>query len=561
MRYYIWVIFLCVVLLVSLIYPAQRVLAAAGPEAYWKFDDGSGTAPVDSSGNNITGAFTTVHPTWSTDVPSAITFSDPYSLDFTGNHDGVTFSWPSALNFGSTDPRSFSFWYKPVADGETDSGEYDRIISWSSDQFEIAGTTAGSSNHTISYYDGNWNSTSLTLTLGTWYHITFTYDGSTAKFYIGNDLKDSHSLGGRSLSGTMAIGTRASTNDEGINGRIDDVRVYNYALDSSQISNLTGGSNDPDSAPATPTPTPSPTSTPGPTSTPTNTPAPTVAASSSSSSTTSSSCVPATIHSTPNLYEVDTEQTSARLYFTPASGADGYTVSYGTTTSADQYAVSFGNGDQSGAVSYTVNGLQNGVTYYFKVKGTKSCSSSDWSSVVATAKKESSNSILSNVVHAFSPTKKIDVVKSQVSVVSPTPTSQLLARPTLTPAQPSGVSLDVKVLGADNKPVAGVSVTLHSKVQIAKTDTKGIAHFTNVEKGSHRVLLAYNGYTGEQRLSIDGSKKEQALTMQVKLTSGLAWGWVTVIVGVFAVIIGLLIWLLLKKRKKDQGFKQVSSKR
>jgi hypothetical protein len=58
--------------------PVQAALVG-----HWKFDDGSGTAPTDSSGNNITGAFNgSTQPTWSTDVPS-VSFSNPYSLSFT----------------------------------------------------------------------------------------------------------------------------------------------------------------------------------------------------------------------------------------------------------------------------------------------------------------------------------------------------------------------------------------------------------------------------------------------------------------------------------------------
>lgn len=252
--------FVCVVTIIYPILTPYLAYAAADPIAHWKFDDGSGTSPIDSSTNSITASFNSPNPTWSTDVPSSITFTNPYSLDFTGNHDGVLVSWPSGLNFASTAPRSFSFWYKPVANGESD-GTMARIISWTSDQFEISGTDGSSSTHRIAYYDGSWHSTNITLTLGTWYHITFTYDGTTAKFYVDDSLEDSHSLAGRALSGTMGIGTRVQSNNEGINGKIDDVRVYNYALDATQVSNLTSGSNNPDGDP-TPTPTPSPTPTP-----------------------------------------------------------------------------------------------------------------------------------------------------------------------------------------------------------------------------------------------------------------------------------------------------------
>lgn len=233
------------------------VSAATSPIAHWKFDDGSGTAPVDSSGNNITGSFNgSTQPTWSTDVPS-VSFSDPYSLSFTGTGDGVLFNWPASLNMNATDPRSFSFWFKPTAAGEN-SGNYSRLVSWTSDRFEIAGSDADYQNNKLSFYDGvNWRSTNYTLSLNTWYQITFTFDGSIERLFIAGTEQFATSTTNNALSGVLGIGTRVNNtpNNEGINGLIDDVRIYNTALSSSQISNLTNGSNDPDSAPDTTAPT------------------------------------------------------------------------------------------------------------------------------------------------------------------------------------------------------------------------------------------------------------------------------------------------------------------
>ncbi len=252
MRVRVFVVFqvlffsLCVFLL-----PAHRAAAATTPIAWWKFDDGSGTTPVDSSSNNITGSFTTVHPTWSTDVPS-VSFSDPYSLDFTGTGDGVHFSWPSGLNMAATDPRTFSVWFKPIGDGETSGSSYDRIYSWTSDAFEVAGNFGSPSVHEIAFYDGSWEDTGFALTPGTWYHITFTFDGQSEYLYVGDVQKYAASTTARALSGTFAVGTRVQGPDnEGINGRIDDVRIYNSALSASQIANLTAGSSDPDTPPDT----------------------------------------------------------------------------------------------------------------------------------------------------------------------------------------------------------------------------------------------------------------------------------------------------------------------
>ncbi len=222
--------------------------ATAAPIAHWRFDEGTGTSVYDEGVRTVTGSFMTPNPTWTTDV-APVSFTNPYALKFESTGDGVQFAWPSALNFTGTAERSFSFWYKPTANGETASGNYDRIMSWSGDAFEIAGTLGNVAVHRLAFYDGSWRDTGYDLTPGNWYNITFTYDGSSVKLFVSGVQKFSGSSGGRDINGTLYIGVR-HTGDEGINGIIDDVRMFDYALTSDQINNIVAGSDNPDAAPA-----------------------------------------------------------------------------------------------------------------------------------------------------------------------------------------------------------------------------------------------------------------------------------------------------------------------
>jgi hypothetical protein len=88
------------------------------------------------------------------------------------------------------------------------------------------------------------------------------------------------------------------------------------------------------------------------------------------------------------------------------------------------------------------------------------------------------------------------------------------------------------------------------------SDKNGIARFSNVEKGDHKVLLAYDGYTGSQKLNFDGKKKQQILTMQIKLTGGIPWIWFFVITGVLLGVIIYLLVILFRKKKKEDGLKR-----
>lgn len=281
------------------------------------------------------------------------------------------------------------------------------------------------------------------------------------------------------------------------------------------------------------------------------------ASSSSASSSSSSSANPGVSCTSvssggPNLYEIDPSSSSVTLYFIPISNADTYSISYGQKTSADTYSASLSDSDHSGAVKYAINSLDSNTTYYFKVRGANGCSSSSWSNVMAsTTKSTNSNTadIVSNIASTsqtvFAPSKKLDIVSSKLTDnVTPTPAHSVPH------SDVSRTSLDVKVLGIDNKPLAGVLVTLHSNVQTAKTDAQGIARFANVEKGNHKVILAYNGYTGDQALTVDGNKKSQTLTMQVKLSNGPPWGVFFGITAVLICVIVMLVFIIFKRNKK-----------
>ncbi len=234
--------------LITCVLPLQVARAAGEPVAHWRLDEGTGTSVFDEGPRTVTGSFMTPNPTWTTDV-APVSFSNPYALKFESTGDGVQFAWPSALNFTGTEERSFSFWYKPTADGETAAGNYDRIMSWTGDAFEIAGTYGNVAVHRLAFYDGSWRDTGYDLTVGTWYNITFTYDGTNVKLYVAGVEKFSGTSGGRDIGDTLYIGVR-HTGDEGINGIIDDIRIFDYALTTDQINNIVAGSDNPNAAPA-----------------------------------------------------------------------------------------------------------------------------------------------------------------------------------------------------------------------------------------------------------------------------------------------------------------------
>ncbi len=77
----------------------------------------------------------------------------------------------------------------------------------------------------------------------TWYHLVGTYDGNTLKFYLNSSLIDEleHQGGISYGNNNLFIGANGyylANPDHYMNGKIDDIRVYNRALSETEIDDL-----------------------------------------------------------------------------------------------------------------------------------------------------------------------------------------------------------------------------------------------------------------------------------------------------------------------------------
>jgi hypothetical protein len=78
------------------------------------------------------------------------------------------------------------------------------------------------------------------LNLDEWFHIAGTYDGDSVKLYINGQLDQEDSTGGSDIlqddSNDLSIGNATDINDRAFLGRIDDVRIYDYALNALEVA-------------------------------------------------------------------------------------------------------------------------------------------------------------------------------------------------------------------------------------------------------------------------------------------------------------------------------------
>jgi hypothetical protein len=88
--------------------------------------------------------------------------------------------------------------------------------------------------------------------------------------------------------------------------------------------------------------------------------------------------------SAPVLFQISAIKDKATLYYAPPADSEtGYTISYGSSSDADMYNVTFPYTDKSGAISYTINYLSPNITYYFKVRANNDCMPGLWSKILS----------------------------------------------------------------------------------------------------------------------------------------------------------------------------------
>ncbi len=197
---------------------------APGPVAHWSFDEGSGALAQDKSGNGYTGTITGA--TWTNGKYGK-------GLNFAAtNKVAATLSQPNGLAQNLT----YEAWIRlNDLSGSTQNNHY-TIVRKENPHFTFL--YRGGASSLAVYYGTFFQGNSVTWTAKTWYHVAFTYDGSTQQY---NFYRDGINIG----SGTVALGTYSASTSihnlgyyadgEGMRGQMDDVRVYRYARTPDQI--------------------------------------------------------------------------------------------------------------------------------------------------------------------------------------------------------------------------------------------------------------------------------------------------------------------------------------
>ena len=209
---------------------ASATVTAAPPVglvAAYGFDEGTGTAVADASGNGNNG--TAAGPTWTIGKFGS-------ALAFDGVNDWVTV--PDSSSLDVTTAMTVEAWVLPTALGaiwrtvalKEGSGNYTYAL------YASTGTSRPSGNAVTGGSDHDLRGPA-TLGLDNWVHLATTYDGANLRLYVGGALVATQAASGSITvsSGVLRIGGTSVFANEFFAGRIDELRIYNRALTQAQI--------------------------------------------------------------------------------------------------------------------------------------------------------------------------------------------------------------------------------------------------------------------------------------------------------------------------------------
>ncbi|MDD2822453.1 MAG: DUF2341 domain-containing protein [Candidatus Daviesbacteria bacterium] len=208
--------------------------SCVAPVAEWKLEEGSGISAYDTSGNGSTGTLTNT-PVWTNGkYGKALNFSGTSFINVTDSNNlspaSNTFSVGAWIYLNSTGS------YQTIVSKDSDAANGGREYFLYIDISNVVVFGASTNGNDMPAVVGL-----STLSAGRWYYIEAVLSGSNQMIYVNGKLDNSANWGGSSIPNTntaLNIGRRntAPVTKAQMDGKIDDVRLYNYAHTPAQIA-------------------------------------------------------------------------------------------------------------------------------------------------------------------------------------------------------------------------------------------------------------------------------------------------------------------------------------
>ena len=203
-----------------------------GLRARWEFEEGSGSAVADSSGNGYNASMAGGTYSWTNSVSAPSSTWGAF-----GGYGGAGVS----SDLGITTTVSISAWVQASGAPTT----WDGIVGKTSTFSDGYGLYFMDDGNVYFFVQSNSYKASMALTQTNWNHVVGTYDGSTIRIYVNGVEGTSYSLSSGNLASgatSFRVGGRFGFNNlYSLYGNIDSVRVYNRALTPSEVSDIYAG--------------------------------------------------------------------------------------------------------------------------------------------------------------------------------------------------------------------------------------------------------------------------------------------------------------------------------
>ncbi|GAB3023603.1 CARDB domain-containing protein [Natronobiforma cellulositropha] len=204
---------------------------ADGLISYWPFDEEGGTTAFDAAGNNDGS-----HEYSPALGEPGILGTTAYGFD--GNASHVVVAHDDSLEMSAENAVTVSTWVKPI--NFSDEPRHP-LVQKSDESYNLQLHEDDRPAFTI--YDGDTWSNAIAdepLTEDTWYLITGTYDGSTARIYVDGVEEGSVSVSNLDHSGVsdLGIGKNLERDHRHFNASFDDVRIYDRPLSGTEVESL-----------------------------------------------------------------------------------------------------------------------------------------------------------------------------------------------------------------------------------------------------------------------------------------------------------------------------------
>jgi hypothetical protein len=216
---------------------------AAGPVLALSFNELSGTAANDSSGNGNNGTIA-----GATRVTGQVGFGGALSFDGVSSIVNIAHSASLALSSGMT----LEAWVNPSANAGTGANDGWRTVIMKERAgvglaYALYGNDGNTNPSRPAGYIRNANTdkeatAGPALPVGVWTHLAVTYDGTSIRLYVNGVLRSTTgSAGGGIAASTSPLRIGGNTvfsvpGTEYFAGLIDEVRIYNRALSTAEIT-------------------------------------------------------------------------------------------------------------------------------------------------------------------------------------------------------------------------------------------------------------------------------------------------------------------------------------